>query len=118
MEYVIIIVAQIFGILFHNYLKIKQIDERRSDDTFIEVLQVFYKENILSLILSAVILFFTVFVHGVIWYYTDLNLTIPYYDLGAVGISLILGYQGQRLVYKALDKGTSAVDRKLDEKVK
>lgn len=118
MEYLIIIIAQVFGILFHNYLKIKQIDDRRDDDTFMEVLSVFYKENVLSLILSTVILLFTVFAHGVVWYYTDLNITIPYYDLGAVVVSLILGYQGQRLVYKALDKGTNVVDRKLDDKLK
>lgn len=118
MEYLIIIVAQIFGILFHNYLKIKQIDERRDDDTFWEVLNVFYRENALTLILSAIILCFTVFVHAVVAYYTDLRESFDYYDISGAGISLILGYQGQRLVYKALDKGTAVVDRKLDEKVK
>jgi hypothetical protein len=114
MEYFIIIVAQIFGVLFHTYLKIKQIDDRRDDDTFWEVCNVFYKENILSLILSAVILLFTVFIHFVVGYYTDLNVTFEYYDLIGAGISLILGYQGQKLVYKALDKGSNLVDKKLD----
>ena len=118
MEYLIIIVAQIFGILFHNYLKIKQIDDRRPDDTFWEVMSVFYRENILTLILSTIILAFTVFVHAVVIYYTDLRDTFYYYDLSAAGLSLVLGYQGQKIVYKALDKGTAVVDRKLDEKVK
>lgn len=118
MEYVIIIVAQIFGILFHNYLKIKQIDDRRPDDTFWEVMSVFYRENILTLILSTIILAFTVFVHAVVGYYTDLRESFDYYDLSASGLSLVLGYQGQKIVYKALDKGTEVVDRKLDEKVK
>lgn len=118
MEYVITILAQVFGILFHNFLKIDEIDKRRDDDTFWDVLTVFYRENILSLILSGVILLFTVFVHFVIGYYSDINETIPYYDLIGAGVSLVLGYQGQKLVYKALNKGTSVVDKGLDEKLK
>lgn len=118
MEYVIIIVAQIFGILFHNYLKIKQIDDRRPDDTFWEVMNVFYRENALTLILSTIILAFTVFVHAVVGHYTNLHDAFDYYDLSAAGLSLVLGYQGQKIVYKALDKGTAVVDKKLDEKVK
>lgn len=118
MEYIIIIIAQLFGIFFHAYLKVKEIDDRRSDDRFIEVCQVFLRENILSLILSFVILLFTVFIHFVIGYYTDLNDTVPYYDLIGAGLSLILGYQGQRIVYKALNKGADAVDQKLNEKIK
>lgn len=117
MEYVITIVAQVFGILFHNFLKIDEIDKRREDDTFWEVLTVFYRENILSLMLSTVILLFTVFVHFVIGYYSDINETIPYYDLIGAGVSLVLGYQGQRIVYKALNRGADAVDNKLDKKL-
>lgn len=118
MEYVVITLAQVFGILFHTYLKIKQIDDRRPDDSFWEVMGVFYKENILSLILSITILAFTIFIRFVIELYTDLHETVPYYELINVGISLILGYQGQKIVYKALDKGTGVVERKLDDKIK
>lgn len=109
------VIAQLFGVVFHTYLKIKEIDDRRPDDTLMEVVKVFYKENILSLMLSAVILLFTVFIHFVIGYYTDLPQTVPYYDLIGAGVSLVLGYQGQRIVYKALNKGTDAVDRGLDK---
>lgn len=118
MEYIIIIVAQVFGILFHTYLKIKEIDDRRADDTFPEVCVVFYRENILSILLSIVILLFTAFIHFVIGYYSDLSKTIPYYNLIGAGVSLILGYQGQKIVYKALNKGTDVVDSKLDNKIK
>lgn len=117
MEYVIMTIAQIFGILFHTYLKIKEIDDRRDDDTFWEVLTVFYRENVLSLMLSGVIILFTAFIHFVIGYYSDLNLTIPYYDLMGAGVSLVLGYQGQKIVYKALNKGTDIVDNGLDKKL-
>lgn len=115
MEYIIMIIAQFFGVFFHNYLKIKEIDERRPDDTLMDVVSVFYRENLLTLILSAVIVLFTVFVHFVIGYYTDLPQRISYYDLIGAGVSLVLGYQGQRIVYKALNKGTDAVDRGLDK---
>ncbi len=118
MEYVIIVLAQIFGILFHTFIKIKTIDDRRPDDTFFEVMGVFYAENMLSLLLSFVILAFTIFIRFVIELYTTLNETIPYYELINIGLSLILGYQGQKIIYKALDKGTGIVDRKLDEKIK
>ena len=118
MEYVIIALAQIFGILFHTWIKIKAIDDRRPDDTFFEVMGVFYVENMVSLILSFVILAFTIFARFVIELYTDLETTVPYYELINVGVSLILGYQGQKIIYKALDKGTGIVDRKLDEKIK
>ena len=118
MEYVIIVLAQIFGILFHTWLKIKAIDDRRPDDTFFEVMGVFYSENILSLILSFVILAFTIFIRYVVELYTTLDETVPYYELINVGLSLIIGYQGQKIIYKALDKGTGIVDRKLDEKIK
>ncbi len=118
MEYLIISIAQIFGILFHTYIKIDAIDNRRPDDSFWEVLLVFYQENLKSLILSFVILAFTIFIRFVIELHTNLDETIPYYELINIGISLILGYQGQKIVYKALDKGTGVVERKLDEKIK
>src|SRR6187549_2851282 len=118
MDYALVVIAQIFGILFHTWIKIKTIDDRRPDDSFWEVMGVFYVENLLSVILSFVILAFTIFVRFVVELYTTLDETIPYYELINIGLSLILGYQGQKIIYKALDKGTGIVDRKLDEKIK
>lgn len=118
MDYVLIVLAQIFGILFHTWLKIKAIDDRRPDDSFWEVMGVFYSENLLSVILSFVILAFTIFLRFVIELHTDLEITVPYYELINIGLSLIIGYQGQKIIYKALDKGTGVVERKLDDKIK
>jgi hypothetical protein len=128
MEYFVIFVLKLIGIVFQVWRKLKALDKKYPDVTFDEIFAKFFKrtENILSLILSGVILFANEFIHYVINYYSpevhEWSATIPYtvieipYILFSFIIAAILGWAGQKIVYAALNKGEDWVMDKIENK--
>lgn len=118
MEYLIIIALQIIGIAFHVGQKVKEIDARSANDSIKEVLGVFFREDVITLALSGVVLFFNIIAHYVIGAYSDLPQEISYYMLYSFGIALILGYTGQSILYKAFGRAEQVINKKIEDKVK
>lgn len=118
--------SQLFGIFFHVGQKVLEIDARTPDDTLSQVISVFLKENIISLILSGGILLLDLFAHIVLSVYTEIpskDVVVPVVDwslpfpLVAVGVSLLIGYTGQRGLYWFLERVRVAAKKKIEEKI-
>lgn len=117
MEYFLILILQLGGIGLHVFQKVKDIDSRYPDDTLKDVFKIFLREDAITLFASILILILNLVVHYIIGAYTTLPTTIEYYILYAFGIALLLGYAGQRLVYKYLGKAEEVLSKRLDSKL-
>lgn len=119
MEFVLIIVFQLFGIGFHIMQKIMVIDKENPGITRKEIFNIFFKEDWDTLIISAMILFMHLVVHYVIDSYTpQFRAKINYYSLYVFGSAFMLGYLGQRWVYKWLGSAEEKIDSILGNKLK
>lgn len=112
MEYALIIILQLLGIALSVGQKVHELDKKFDNDTFNEVLSVFWKSDRVTVWISVIILFLNVVAHYIIEHYSNLPESIPNYPLYAFGIAFVLGYAGQRIIYKWL--GTA--ERTLTEK--
>lgn len=112
MEYTIIIILQLLGIGFHVMQKISALGDKFPEKTVPEIRGIFWKEDWDTLVGSALVLALNLVVHYIIEEYTDLAETVAYYILYAFGAAFILGYAGQRMIYKWL----GSAEKKLTEK--
>lgn len=117
MEYLIIAALQLIGILLHVLQKVAELDKKFIDDTFWSVLVTFWKQDRTTVMISVVVMFLNLLVHFIIDDYTDLPETTKHYYLYAFGAALLLGYAGQRLIYKYLGKAEDFMNRKVEHKL-
>lgn len=115
MEYILITAFQIIGIGFQVLFKVIELDKKFQDDSMWQVTVEFWKSDKFTLILSGLIIFANLVVHFVVHEYTDFENSIPNYALYNFGIALVLGYAGQRIVYKYLGKAESVLTSKADK---
>lgn len=125
MEYIIIIILEIIGIGLQIVQKAKAIDDRTPDDTLSHVFGILFRENTLTFIGSALILFLNLIVHYIVETYTNVSTPGPdaawyivYYIPLSFAFALILGYAGQTLVYMALGKSVDYITKKVEDKMK
>lgn len=125
MLYIFIFIFQLIGIGFHVGQKALEIDKRTPNDTFGQVLSIFLRENRITLVLSGLVLVADLFSHLALDLYTtipdnDVNVfgffTVPF-PIAAILTSLLLGYAGQRLIYKALGKSELFIEKKLESQL-
>lgn len=130
MLYLFIILFQLLGIGFHVGQKAMEIDKRTPGDTLGEVLRIFLKENLITLFISTLVLIADLSVHGALDVYTTwpdepvktflwlipLPFEVPF-PIAAILWSFVLGYAGQRLIYKGLGKAESIIEQKLEAKL-
>ena len=131
MDYLIIFFFQIFGILFHVGQKIAIIRKNNPILKVKEVVSVFWHEDWNTLGVSAVVLFFDLFVHFVVDYvdpgFYEKIVSIPlifnivwitkYLTLSFI-FALVLGYGGQWLIYRYLGTAVKAAEKFADDKLK
>jgi ABC-type Fe3+ transport system permease subunit len=129
MEYLIIIAFQILGIGFHVSTKIIGIRSRNVGYKIKEVLQIFIDEDWNTLFMSGWVLLFDLLVHFVINYYApDFHkrlVSIPLFISNAVlivpvvvlsfAVAFLLGYGGQRIIYKYLGTAEKFISNKADK---
>lgn len=116
MEYILIILFQLLGIGFHVAQKLIQLDNLSPDDSFGAVMKLFWNEDRVTIFISSLILVLNVAAHFVIESYApELRAKIEYYALYSFAIALVLGYGGQRLVYKYLGKAEALLDKQADK---
>jgi hypothetical protein len=118
MEYVLIIVLQLLGFGLHVGQTIMKLDALKPDDTLGQVFGEFWKTDRITVLISAVILLLCLVVHYIVGEYTDLHDTVEYYELKSFGVSFVLGYAGQFLIYLALGKAVDKAKSILEDKLK
>lgn len=114
MEYIIIFAFSAFGVLFHVWQTIIDLGNQFKDKTRKEIISIFFKEEWDSLGLSVCIAGFLLLVHYVIHTYLPSAVAWQYFEVFYFGVALIMGYTGQRLLYKWLGSAADALDKKVD----
>lgn len=118
MEYLIIIACQLLGIGFHVMQKIIKLDDQFPEMTRGQVFNAFFKEDWDTLAVSALIILTDLLAHYIIDTYTpDFRKGINLYILYAFGAAFMLGYLGQRLVYKWLGSAEKYLDKKVEQRL-
>lgn len=115
MEYAIVFILQALGISLSATQKMLELDRKFPDDKLSDVINLFLREDRITLMISGIILIFNLVAHYIVDSYTDLPLVVDNYPLWAFGISFVLGYAGQRIVYKYLGKAEGLLMRKADK---
>lgn len=115
-EYILITALQIIGCGLHVAQKVLELDKKFDNDSLPEVFNQFLKSDRVTLAMSFLVLCLNLIVHYIIEGYSDLHL-MNNYDLYSFGIALILGYAGQRLIYRWLGKAEDSFNRKIDNKL-
>lgn len=115
MEYFLIFLLQLIGIGFHVGQKLKAMDDKYPDKNIRQLLNTFIDEDWITLCISALVIALNLVTHYIIDTYTpDLRNSVNYYILYTFAIALILGYSGQRIIYKYLGKAEEVLNKKAD----
>lgn len=117
MEYIILFMASVFGVAFHVAFKLIDLGNKFPSITRKEIGITFLKEEWDSLCLSGVIALFMLFIHYVIHNYAQDIVQFKWFELTYIGVSIIMGYQGQRLLYKWLGSAADFLDKKVTDKL-
>lgn len=117
MEYALHVLLQALGIGFHVMQKIVQLDKKYPEKSIKEIRATFFDEDWTTLLVSALVLLLSLVTHYIVQHYApELVASVKYFDLWAFALSFVLGYAGQRLIYKGLGKASSVLEKKIDEK--
>ena len=119
MEYLLIIAFQLLGVSFHIMQKIIKLDDENKELSRKEIFKIFFDEDWDTLACSALILATHLVVHYAIDTYTpDFRAGINYYMLYVFASAFMLGYLGQRAVYRWLGSAEKKIDAIIDSKTK
>ena len=112
MIYFLTTVSLLFGVLFHIMVKVMGYKKTFPTLSFKSIWGTFFKEEWDSLMVSAIILGVVELAIFIINYQ---QITIPdWMQWGIYPISLLMGYQGQRIAYKFLNTASDALERKAE----
>jgi len=123
MEYLFILAFQIAGVIVHVTQKIKEFDIKYPEKTRKEIRGLFYENEWSSLGISASFLLVHLLIHGAADYYKwfgdfqyiqlfGWNLPVT---LVSLGLAFMVGYAGQRWIYKYLGNLESVLDKGADK---
>lgn len=117
MEYALIFILQAIGISLSVTQKVTLLDKQFPDFNKKQIFAVFLDEDWTTLLGSAIVLILNIVTHYIVDNYTTYHDTFENYDLYSFAIALILGYAGQRLIYKWLGSAEKALDKKVSDKI-
>ena len=118
MEYAIIIILQVIGVGFSVMERISKIGDKQPTFTRHEIVNAFWVEDWDTLIVSGLVLALNLVAHYIVEHYTVIFLENDYAQLYGFGIALIMGYAGQRLIYKYMGSAEKFLDKKVDDRLK
>ena len=112
MIYLLTTICLLFGVLFHVMIKIDSYRKTFPTLTFSTIWKTFFREEWNTLIGSGLVLGLTELAIFIINY---MSIPIPdWLQWGIYPISLLLGYQGQRIIYKYLNTASNALEKKAE----
>jgi len=115
MVYLLIIVLQLIGIGLHVMQKITAMDDANPDKARNEIISLFFRKDWDSLAVSMLVLAFNLVAHYIIVVYAPTIAAIQYFELYSFALAFVLGYAGQRLIYKYLGKAEKILDEKSEK---
>jgi hypothetical protein len=116
-EYILIIILQLIGVGFHVMQKIGTLGDKFPEKNPSEVWGIFFQEDWNTLIVSLLVLSLNITAHYIVTIYSTVQVTVPYYDLYSFGAALVLGYAGQRVIYKYLGTAEKLLNKKVDNQL-
>ena len=116
MEYILIIILQLIGIGLHVMQKVSAINDKYPEKSHKEVFVLFWQEDFNTVVISALVLALNLTGHYIIEHYTDIA-SKAYFHLWNFGTALVLGYAGQRIIYKYLGTAERFLDKKVENKL-
>jgi hypothetical protein len=124
--YLLILAFLILGIGFHVGLKIAELDKLTPNDPLGAVFKMLWEVDKITILISVFLIIpfieLVFFCAHKFW----LDLMTPkeleesifrFFDVTFLGISVIMGYQGQRLLYGALGKAVDFAEKKINDKL-
>jgi len=108
---------QLLGIGFHVGQKIISIGNAFPDKTVSDVVKVFWKEDWDTLAISGLVLLLDEMIHFIINGYAGYITGFPNFYLYSFGAGLLMGYAGQRLVYKFFGSAEKFLGDQIDKKL-
>lgn len=117
MEYTLIFILQILGIGFHVMQKIISLGDEHKDKNRSQIFSAFLYEDWDTLSVSALIIALHLVSHYIVENYTTIR-QIDNYHLYSFGLALVLGYAGQRIIYKYLGSAEEFLNKKVNDKLK
>lgn len=118
MEYLLIFILQLLGIGFHVMQKIISIGSEFPEKSRSQVFSAFLYEDWDTLLVSWLVLITHLVAHYVVLNYTALSTSLEQYSFWSFGLALLLGYAGQRLIYKYLGSAEDFLNKKINDKTK
>lgn len=118
-EFILIAVLEYIGIRLHILQKIIAIDKAHPELTRKEVIDTFHENDSFTIKVSYLVMALNLVAHFIIHVYAPALMdTIPYFIIWAFASAFVLGYAGQRLIYKILGTAESVINKKIESKNK
>ena len=115
MEYTLIIILQLIGIGFHALEKVAELDKKYPQFSMKEVFAAFFNEDWNTLLMSGLVLALNVVTRFIAERYAPQFTGNQTTELWWFGISLVLGYAGQRLVYRFFGSAEKFLNKQADK---
>lgn len=118
MEYVLIIFFQCLGIAFHVMQKVVSLGDKFPKETVRTTFATFLQEDWDTLVISGLILMLDLGTNYLLFGYLKFeHLPQWYWQLAPFAVSLILGYAGQRLIYKWFGTAEKYLDKQVTDRL-
>jgi hypothetical protein len=114
-EYGLIILLQFLGIGFHVMQKISGLGDKFPEKTSNEIALIFWKEDWDTMMISVLVITLNLVAHFILMEYTTVPDTLEYFYLYVFGSAFLLGYAGQRIIYKQLGTAEKFLDKTTDK---
>lgn len=117
MEYALIFILQVLGVCFHVMQKVISIGDKYPVETPKSIFKIFWKEDWDTLAVSGLVLILSIITHYIIFDKLDMVMKPEwFYQIIPYVVSLVLGYAGQRLVYKWFGSAEKFLDKQVTDK--
>ena len=114
-EYGLIVLLQFLGIGFHVMQKISALGDKFPEKTSNEIAYLFWREDWDTLFVSLLVISLNLTAHFILMEYTEVPYTVNYFYLWVFGSAFLLGYAGQRIIYKQLGTAEKFLDKTSDK---
>lgn len=118
LEFILIFILQFIGIRLHVLQKLTALGDKYPDKTKEDIKAIFDKEDWDTLQVSYTVLALTLVAHLIILVYAPWLRENTWYHLGSFALSLVIGYAGQRMIYKYLGSAEKFIDKTVEDKLK
>ncbi len=112
MDYLFILAFQLLGMWFHVAQRIMQIKPKYPDHHWNGIIIVFWKEDWNTMAISGGVVSLQLLIHLALAFYKPQWISGENFMIYSLGVALILGYAGQRIIYKYLGTAEIALAKK------